>query len=438
MEAGEKLKPNFRLSKITRREFLKMTLGVAAGVLTNEKIAQAGSLINKPNQKEAPQLPLEQEYSPPSIIDGLETFGADEPLNEEQLKLLTEKLNSLGNEKRDDTYYGTVFVTEETYKRFIFDDFQESFQSYLRRHEALFNQMLIENPIALAEGGFKLRRLIVINNNVPESDFFRDYYNNRITDCDDQYLIKNYQPSKADYYDPSIRIDLGLLHEWGHYFLHLNDFYSLDFFSPVNIPPPLREIPLWQKYYGSYRDGIDNDGGVSRKDLADNTLMAGGGGRILGLYNSLQLANRGKAGRVHNLRETLKDIWLWPADLPEQVVLRFYNVYGLPLIVRNITVYETEADLANPNTRVWHSGPVYNFPGEIIRPVDIFPVENGAIKKGSEIIFLDIDTDRGKYFRWMDIRDFNIAKWMGKEFLQMCAARYDDYPGNFNSRIDYR
>lgn len=58
------------------------------------------------------------DYLESKVIGGMETYGDESPLTHAQLFKLYEKLNSVNREMKENTYYGTIFVSESTYRNF--------------------------------------------------------------------------------------------------------------------------------------------------------------------------------------------------------------------------------------------------------------------------------------------------------------------------------
>ncbi len=372
------------------------------------------------------------------IIDSMETFGDDKPLSQTDLLKLYKQLNSKEQEMRNDTYYGTIFIAKKIIDEFQITNGGETFQEFLKRHEKAFNQMVQEQPYP-DTNKLQLRRLIVVEDAVEPPYCYT--LNNEIKDSDGGWsFVENlYFPKKAPYYDKNVGIDYGLEHEFAHAFLHLPDQYSLDFGSSDWLPESITEnVPAqWKKYSASSRNDIGQD------------LMNNANQRI-GIYTNLQILRRVLQEEVHNNKKTVPEVWWnFPYEIPEKTTFAFGKDYSRAAvdIFQSVEVDEDKRPSEyNRKKKLELIGNYTNSEdGNLTLTKDkLFLTPNNPdnlIKAENSTLFLLVTTTDGKqYFRWMDIRDFNIPFWLGyQEQINMnfkLASGKDD-PKTFDWRIKY-
>lgn len=380
------------------------------------------------------------DYLESEIIDNVETYGDKNPLTQAQLTKLYEKLNSVvEREMRDNTYYGSISVGKATYESFrnIMDG-GESVQAFIKRHEAVFNQMVHEQPYP-DTNKLSIRRLIVLDDGVEIPHFSLNEF---IKDSDGGWnLGSKYVPTEADYYDKNLRIDYGLLHELGHAVFHLPDQYSLDFIkhNDTDTNPLLVNMPSKWTKYGAY-DRIDIG-----KNLMGAQLQRKEDRRI-GLHSNLQLLRRAPSNEVHiNKRYVTEALWKFPYELPQTVTFSFGKEYenATVQVFRTVSaVVPTDKQKKALELVETYVNPV---DGELtLSKEKLFqPPQNeyNLIESENATLFIVITGLDGELsFRWMDIRDFNIPYWQGHRdhvTMNFSLASEKDDPNTFDWTIKY-
>ena len=226
------------------------------------------------------------------------------------------------------------------------------------------------------------------------------------------------------------------MHEWGHWVLHLNDQYLLDYKpDEENLPTPLRDIPqVWRSY------NLGN-----RNDELGRCLMYSVDPWI-GKYSAEQLARRVKEGWVHDFERIMRDLKGWPGEVPSATYLDF----GSRFKGAKVEVYRT-----HPTGKNKALGEEPIFQGEVDQEGKVNignpfkdwaphpnegPWMKGYIQSPCGVLFIKVITPEGKvYFRWEDIRAFNLAYWRGyKEVvMKMNLASAETDPLSFDWTIEY-
>lgn len=366
--------------------------------------------------------------------DGLVTVGSENPLPTSQFNVLTERLNKAEFSLENDTYYSTMYITKENYDQFH-NSHNESFQSFLKRHEVTMNNLLVKQAAAIGQEEIKfvIRRLIIAED---QSGFPNRYVPN-LNDSDGAWTFYReqalYNPEDSGYFDKESGVDYGLLHEWGHAVFHLPDEYTLDVARNNYIDQVIPYIPeRWREYMSSWR----NDTG--------GTLMSSVG-HTFGEHAYYRLLNRIKDGIVHEKAKTASDLFVFPKDIPQFVTLQFD---GMPE-GEGITMCQTyAADMTDPNPYNWKKG--------------LRQIVNGSLGVGGAITlsraelehttddqpyisadkasyFIEVTSRAGeKHFRWIDIKDLNLPYFRGMKdhaVLQTKIASPNDTPDKFDWTI---
>lgn len=378
----------------------------------------------------------ETTYLESKIVDGLETYGDEKPLTKEQLPELYEKLNSVEQEMRDDTYYGTIFVAKSTYANFRNIMKGESFQAFLKRHENVFNQMVHEQPYP-DTNKLSIRRLVVIDK-VFGTNVLNTYLSEFIKDSDGGWDFNSrYVPATSyDYYDKDSRIDYGLLQELGHSVLHLPDHYVLDFKTDDQLPQGELEDSL-PVQFREYRTSL-------RKDLGGD-LMSNPGAKYIGLHTNLQLLRRIERKDVHNNKKNIPETsWSFPYEIPQTITFSF----GKEHTDAYVKIFRT--DFVDPNDRRKKTLKLVDTylsteDGELILTKDkLFRLPqndyNLLYAHEATLLFKITGLDGEHSYRWLDIRDFNIPYWQGhRDHVTMSfnLASEKDEPNSFDWTIKY-
>lgn len=441
---GEEAKAEFQPSPpkkgLTRRDFLSKTVAIIGGGV-------ASGLV-KPGEVKAGQAPQElgkeSLYYEGKEIDEVMTYGDKNAFTYKQLEKLISKLNSTEREMQPETHYFTIFVTEPTYKQFSQHNDGESFQNFLKRSMTKLDLMFKEANPPL-EGGVSLRRLISIKGKLP-LDHYNEFLDlkDTIADSDGTYCLGAYdpvyKPKKSGYYHDDVKVDAGQLHEMMHE-IGLPDHYNLDFIKDENMLTEdekeiFIEIPeRWQRYSTAERNDLGHNI-MSSIDLSLNT------------HEALQLSRRIKRG----LRNP--DVWHksegFPNEVPHTTTLKFEDHFKNA----QIRIYRTEEVVHELPGKTYHEKVLSNrpvFSGKV-GPEGSVKIGNpfegvrekyqeGMIDSAQGTLLLKIKTPDAKtFFHWMDIRDFNIAYWLGHEeevTMKMNLASEADDLSTFDWTIQY-
>lgn len=363
----------------------------------------------------------------PRLINELETYGHQQPLSKEEWNRLKKQLNSTPSEIRPDTYYGTFFINHNVYTQFLLENNNESIQSFLLKHEQKLNQML---GVGDEQSRAKFRRVIVLKD---EDKIEIGEVGGQLKDSDgDWFFSTPYKLGQAAYYDKTERIDYGLLHEVGHSMLYLPDQYSLDFQNDQ--ATAVADLPKqWQVYHASRRNDISND------------LMSAG--RFLNKYSLMQLRRRLPTQDVHNKEKSREGNWFFPNEIPARINLDFGSQFaGAKMQIcrsfepnpdKRPSPYERKKDLGVLGEFTLSPDGLIKFNRDKL----LHPTQDKVIEAEISTLLLKITDNKGeKYVRWLDVRDFNIAYWLGHKDeanMKMKAASKTDTPEGFNWEIQY-
>jgi hypothetical protein len=382
------------------------------------------------------------------LIDGLWTYGQDQPLTEEELAGLVKFFNSDPLPMEEDAYYITFLASETAYGAFA-QDYGESLQSYLLRHVAWMDrQIRVADPPV--EGGLVARRLIIFADGIWNTDLEvsgYDYLAHGLEDSDGSWsFIEVYCPDRCGFYNQELGLDFGLMHEWIHRVFKLPDHYALDFHPQFDIAGVLAEIPESWRFYAA----------AGRPDLSNDDFAMGGGGRILRHYSALQLAERRTRGFTHDQERAWSEM-NFLAQVPAEVV------------------WDLGPDLAGARVTVYRSQPCpswyFNSDASACKILGRVPVLEGQLDESDRIavgnlfagyenivpmkegvLFIKVQTGEEIRFRWLDIRDFNMAIWEGfgesvataaggvpleAVMMRFNLASADDNPENFAWEVEY-
>lgn len=457
-----------RLRKIIVRLFLFAFVG--AGVLSGLYFASwlgyrsamkapvelALSPTSEPSQTPTPRgpvvlLPIETEVSdptptatvvyysePPSqVIDGLVTYGYDEPLAGEDLERLIEYLNADPLVMEEDAYYATFLASENAYHTFAQDE-GESLQGYLVRHVAWMDRALkMANPPV--EGGLVARRFIILADGVFEDDWDVrgiDYGAHGLLDSDGSWsFIEAYCPKSCGFYNTDLELDTGLLHEWIHAIFHLPDHYGLNYHPQHDQSGVLTGIPEeWQTYLAG-----------GRPDISHGDFAMGGGGFTLRHYSALQLRDRHDRGITHDNDRARRELGFL-IRVPRESILDF----GSDFAQAKILIYQTQrCPPEHPGSSSGYCknvGPVPILDGLLnedgrITIGNLFAGYKTIVPHAEGVLFIKVIDGNEVWFRWMDIRDFNLAYWHGftnSVRMRMNLASAADDPNQFSWEIKYR
>lgn len=162
-------------------------------------------------------------------------------------------------------------------------------------------------------------------------------------------------------------------------------------------------------------------------------LMASG--RTLEPYNA-QLLMRRK--NPHDLKDTIKDYQGWPLEIPEEMNAVFTSEDQI-VEPASIDFFQTVKEKDKEKTLT--PEPVYTTRSSIIEPRKMFKAKEGIIdREGGTLLARIIDKNGKEFFRWMDIRMFNMALWNKKNTLHMQVVSNDnpiEFPKDFNEDIQY-
>ncbi|GMR19339.1 MAG: hypothetical protein BMS9Abin34_474 [Patescibacteria group bacterium] len=377
-------------------------------------------------------------YQEPSsqVVDGLLTYGQERSLTGEEFTDLIKFLNADPLAVDEDTYYATFLASETALQTFAQDE-GESLQAYLVRHVAWMSREFKEADPPI-EGGLAVRRLIVLADGVFKSDWDTrgfDYAAHGLLDSDGAWsFIETYEPENSAYYNRDFVIDFGLLHEWTHSILHLPDHYALDYHASHDIYNVLEGIPeAWQYYWAGLRPGISRNG-----------FAGGGSGFTLRRYSALQLQDRRDRGIAHDI-DRIRFEMGFLAQVPQVSVLDF----GPDFAQAQVLIYQSQdcppehTDRAASSCKILAADPVSDgllddrgriAIGNLFAEYEIrVPIKEG-------VLFVKVINGEETWFRWMDIRDFNLAYWQGyqgKAVMRLNLASEWDIPSEFDWVIEY-
>lgn len=431
---------NQNSSRLSRRKLLQLSGGAAAGLALGVVKPDLGS---KPREARASVTS--------ETIDGVETFGHNQPLDQSQHDaLVAEKNAQFGNRTlNNNTYYMTAYVTESQYERFAADN-GESPQWFHTRHINALRDMLrganptitTLNPVTgLKDGGIILRRLVVIKEGVRyPSSFFSTYLSKGWKDSDGTFIVPSnrlvindgrYVAAEQPNYNRFMNTDYGYIHELGHDVLHLNDQYALSVLRSDHVDQALLNIlPYpWQEYLPGHRS-----------DIARDDTMANMGPRV-GEYTAWQLKRRIYPHDFAYTKAT--DLTGWPYELPGLVKFELRRTNNELISPSSIIFYRTQPTEVQ-NT--WYEKrlpavAVYQSASNVVKPTDLFErTSSGVIKDESATLLMIIRdaTTNGNFFRWIDIRDFHLCLWQKKTVMRMYVASASDSPTSFPYKIDYQ
>lgn len=379
-------------------------------------------------------------------IDGLETFGEVKPLTSDELTRLYEQLNNQHREMRPDTYYATMITTDRAYRLFQTEKFG-SFQNFLQRNADVFNQMFRESGVNYpTDEAVVMRRLLVVaddaklpsgpydlHKTINDSDggwYFGTGLMKAVSGIDDK---NGYNPTSAGY-DGQNKISLHLLHELAHGILDLNDEYFLRVrMTTSNLPEFYFKIPnSFARYEADARPDISNG-------------LMGQLRRKLGKYASLQLLRRVQRGSVHEHDKYDKEVAPhFPNEIPATATLQFGDKFT-NADIEIYRSYEVKAETRERALKQISKGSLSAEGSLHIDPKQIFPVnKENMINAGDGVLLLRILTkDGNENFRWMDIRDFNIAHWEGHTehadmHLKLFNNQTVEIPQQFDWEIKYQ
>jgi len=427
---------------------------------TKPPVESESATIPEPTALFTPTPELSSEFSKKEEIDGLETYGDQDPLTQDELSLLITELNSRERAMRADTYYSTFFITDKAYDQFPIDE-KESFQNFLRRQITEMSRMLKDGQPPV-KGGVEVRRLIIVKEGVSCPGSYDLSYleeRNRINDSDGTYFIPDlwteyfdnekdgfFKPSntivlpapRPPYYNSEEGLHYGLIHELLHQITHFPEPYALSYFDyrpSLAIDEnavELQDVPPQWKYYDIIK---------GRNDLG-NTIMTNANSR-LGPYESWFFYRREMAGDTHNLEKTMREAtWSAPNDIPECSIISFGKDYA----DSQVFVYRTTG---NDNERSINSTPLViarlDSAGSFIigNPFKEFTYldrRGGGILACEGTLLIKVYKNGVVHVRWMDVRDFNLAYWRGHEStvkMEMNIASEADDPQAFDWTIKY-
>lgn len=387
---------------------------------------------------------------------GIDLYGESVPLNQDQVNTLISQLNANPLSMLPDTYYATMFVASDVYKQFIADN-SENITAYLARNGNRLSTMLkTANPPV--NGGLIIRRLVIVTDSsvVTPASYHNGYITDGIKDSDGTWYFNSvYRPADSAYYNSGEKVDYGLLHEFGHSVLHLNDQYLLDVPRDQLGSILLSVMPtVWQDYYNYYKKGV-----------SDQDLMATVGPKIQD-FTARQL-NRRK--NIHDFSGTIRDYLGWNPEFPASVKVNFYNgttqinaktvkVYRRTLSAQTITQISNkklshgkaafEKDFSPINSLSGINGisdiPVKTYSvskgqGFTLNPQELFMTDSsGLIPDGTATLIWEITDNTGKsYWRWTDVRDLNVASWTSNNNLSEQLSGLYNTPATFNWQISY-
>ncbi|OGE31861.1 hypothetical protein A2631_01915 [Candidatus Daviesbacteria bacterium RIFCSPHIGHO2_01_FULL_44_29] len=401
---------------VRRRTLLAKTAQAGGGLLANPRMDFLSSSIT-------PEVNLK--------TNQIEVVGLDKPLSEQGLLTYIKTVNEKPAEMLENMVYGSIFVSKKAYEDFS-KNLGETFELFIQRHSTAMNHLLKQaNPPTT---DFTMRRIVILEDKVaPPYSGHQNWAQKGMKDSDGAWFFgEAYNPRSTAYFRKEDSIDLGLLHEWGHTILHLNDQYKLDYNNAdsTSIDRIVTQLPAsWRKYIGSYRN-----------DMLD--LMASTSPQF-NRFTALQLERRRKRGS-HDVLPNIVDENGWQHELPQQVGLKLLHE-GREIKVKNLSVYVTQARTIGPaRQKNIPEKAIFENDSAFLYPQSFFiRREYGVYSDEATVLMLIRDEHNQRYFRWMDIRDFNIPFWQGLDKLQATLnvvsqdATEPPNPANFDWTIQY-
>lgn len=221
-----------QLPKYSRRRFIEWVTKTTAAVAATRALKKSEAVLGSETTAS---------YPPGEKIGNanVETFGANEGLTYVQMQSLFADLNKAydngENQKEGTMLYQTIFMRESSYKATA--NWQEAgyanFEAFAQAHNDEHSRMLQNQGL----DGCTLRRIIVVKDDAEIPGTLQtneQWYQTGIKDSDGtagDWIYPNsdtYKPSHSAYYNSEKKIDYGWIHEAGHFFLNLPDYYALD------------------------------------------------------------------------------------------------------------------------------------------------------------------------------------------------------------------
>lgn len=429
--------------QLSRRTFLKLSaLTAAAGLVSGcsprlETIADSGQVT---------------------------VYGKDSPISQEGLGELmgTFKDQAKNGERvqEPDKVYLTTFIDQNLYGKYQ-QLYGETYENFLTRQMREYNQMLRNaRPVGVKQ--VVLRESIVVQPGVATPmSYLPGYLENSVSGSDGTW---GEMETMAAWGRPGEAFDrVHWKHEVWHWLFRGPDGYALTY-NPVyesELPLPLTDLsPAWRNY-GSYdRTDIAGSGDITQSARTSEIWrgpidrQAGVNSKI-GTWAALMLDRRIKLGTVHDWKDSYEDYggW-WRSDLPQQVSLSFVGLDGRPIQVSGLEFYPTmvapeqsvlDRTLASKDyPKILSPEVILRTDSTNVNMADMLkPGSDGLISiNGATLLVRITDENKDRYFRWLDVRDFQIAYWLGYEehaTLELKAGRVKDTisPADFPWKIKY-
>ncbi|MFZ3301458.1 MAG: hypothetical protein WA152_01945 [Microgenomates group bacterium] len=351
--------------------------------------------------------------------------NSEKPLNDDDLdslKMIFVDQMIQGERKLDpNTTYTTIFCRSSLYNKFPNYTDGESYEHFIARQFEVINEK--SKKIGL---NIVLREVVIVNDDIMTTrSLDSSYLDDNIPGSDGIYHDNpDYNPnlSSYSYVDNNGKIvDMGWIHEavW-HATLRGNDSYALEYnnghdqrFHPI--PSDFKSLQDTENPWTHYLMLRD------RQDITNKCISVIGYPPFddigFGEHAELMLKRRLENGTLHDFKDSTLDLAGWRADLPNHASLAFTDSEGNSLGDTNIKIYRTErtgdpTKVLELYSQSLNPTPIYCGSNKLIKLNQMFNITNGVVPMCEGTLLIDIN---GQYFRWMDIRDFQIPKWKGKE-----------------------
>lgn len=397
--------------KLNRRSFLKAGAVAVTGLVLGDRLGNPDPSVRTANA-ETLNIPPSQE------IDGVLTYGFENPLTSQELEDLRLDINSKVDSHEitlsPDRLYGTYYIDAQTYNEFR-GRYGESFQVFLKRHFAKMNQMLTEgnagagitNGVQSAE----LRRLVVIQEGFePEASWHTGWKTKGFKDSDGAWGAwgpRPFRPDEYDWYDSAEKIHYGTIHEMGHTIFHVTDHYALDTVPQRGVghtDTALQGINThWSKYVTNLKWDPDDPNLMNLPYDPNHTPK-------FGSSIMWQLRGRVRDGNLHNLDITIPEGSGFSPNVAGTNVIHVGSNYN----GRAIEVYRTDGDYVNRHLTRIAEGTINNGEFAIGNPFSgsTEPVQGRDMiveYKGVILVKVVGGDPNNPEFAWMDVRAFNEA-----------------------------
>ncbi len=406
-EFEEKKKANSSVSilPVGRRTFLKGVIAALAGTAIALKVREEIKQSDASSVKDAEPIDVvePEEESSSTLIDEIETFGDERPLAYFELERLRLQLNDEQKEMDSSAFYLTVGATQESILSFKQD--KENLQTYLKRLEEKWNEILL--PLNM---NFVVRRVIIVDD---ETIFPRSrnptYVNDGFSDSDGTWIFgKDDGYNWNNYYSEILGLNIAHLHELGHAVLHLQDGYSVDYNGRKDLSMLNDLSEQWREYHSYMRPEYSHDLMTLGPDASQYLDLSP--------FWISEIDKRLREGTIHDLSAISEGQGLnpdkWSTDFPEKVTIKPLISDDAILSVTSMEIYASSLDGSGSSgySKIMEESSVYIGVGLEISTASLFKGTEFVNVADSTLLVRVTDTSGQTHWRWLDIRDFIMAK----------------------------